>query len=406
MRVCFLISKIHLSAEGGALVGGGSNSLIRLLKGLGDHCQASIFTSPPYGRKTLDLTGLGLPNVSVVPTPVKSPVTSIAFGLEFWAKATWAMVERRSQMKFDIVHGHSGYPHYVLASLTAGRIWGAPVVQTLGCPLKVTAKSGGASLNLALFRYLMLKLDKIIAISRNVATSLTDIGIPEDRIRVIPPSIDLERFSRACSGDAERRKLGADGPLILFVGNLSRTKGLDVLLRAMQPVSRRFPTAILAATLDLEVKHSPREQKMKEEILGQIERYGLAKRVTLLGVVENMPELMAAADVLVAPFLSTDGPSDYPLALLEAMAVGTPVVATPVGGIPEVVQDGKTGILVPPGDAEALAGAIASLLDSPKTQEGLETNASDFVSSRFSIEKVARQVESVYEEVRQHRSKK
>jgi len=406
LRVCSLISRMDVSADGNALVGGASNSLVRLLKGLDDSYQASIFTTLPHGRQSLNLEKLGIPDVSLFPLSVKCSSSSVGFGAEFLAKAAWAMAKRRSQLKFDMVHGHSGHPHYVVASLMAGRIWRAPVVHTLYCPLKMAAQVKGLPPNLALLRYFMLKLDKIIAITKNVADSLTRIGVPEEKVRVIPPAIDTDRFNPGCSGESERGQMGADGPIILFVGNLTVTKGLDILLRAMQPVLRGFPGARLVATLDLELKRSPYEERRKKDILEQIERYGLGKHVTLLGVVDNMPELMAAAHLLVAPFLSTDGPSDYPLPLLESMAVGTPVVTTPVGGIPEIVEDGQTGILVPPGDAEALAGAITSLLDSSKTQESLGTNASDFVCSRFSIDRVARQVESVYEEVRRVRNKK
>jgi glycosyltransferase involved in cell wall biosynthesis len=394
---------MDVSASGSALVGGASNSLVRLLKGLDDCYQASIFTSLPQGQQSLNLERLGIPDVSVFPLFIKRSSSSLAFGMEFLAKATWAMAKRRSQLKFDIVHGHSGHPHYVLASLMAGRIWSAPVVHTLYCPLKAAAQANGLPPNLALLRYFMPKVDKVIAITRNVANSLTRIGLLEEKVRIIPPAIDIDRFNPECSGDNVKRQIGAEGPIILFVGNLTKTKGLDILLRAMQPVLRGLPGARLVATLDLELKRSPYEERRKRDVLEQIERYGLAKHVTLMGVVENMPELMAAADLLVAPFLSTDGPSDYPLPLLESMAVGTPVIATPVGGIPEIIRDGKTGILVPPGDAEALAAAIVDLLGNRQMRTTLGRRASEFVSTRFSVESVARQVETVYEEVkRQH----
>ena len=112
-----------------------------------------------------------------------------------------------------------------------------------------------------------------------------------------------------------------------------------------------------------------------------------------------MAELMAASDILVAPFLNTNGPSDYPLPVLEAMGVGKAVIASNVGGIPEIISNMENGILVKPKDANSLSNAIITLLGDDKLRHELGKKASAFVLNNFSIEKITKQTESVYEEV-------
>jgi glycosyltransferase involved in cell wall biosynthesis len=112
-----------------------------------------------------------------------------------------------------------------------------------------------------------------------------------------------------------------------------------------------------------------------------------------------MSDLMEAADVIVFPFRHTSGPSDYPTAMLEAMAIGTPVVATNVGGIPEVVVDGETGLLIPKDQPAALLTAVERMLDNPEKAVAMATVAQRMAQDRFNPEVVSRQWDELYESI-------
>ena len=112
-----------------------------------------------------------------------------------------------------------------------------------------------------------------------------------------------------------------------------------------------------------------------------------------------MPGLISASDTLVAPFIDTYGPSDYPLPVLEAMAVGKPVIATKIGGLPEIIENMKNGILIPPNDVNALVKSLEYLINNRYLQNSLGSNAAALIREKFSIPIVAKQMEAIYEQV-------
>jgi glycosyltransferase involved in cell wall biosynthesis len=122
---------------------------------------------------------------------------------------------------------------------------------------------------------------------------------------------------------------------------------------------------------------------------------GLAGEVHFLGSRQDVPDLLNAMDIFVLPSYS-EGVS---LALLEAMAAGLPVIATAVGGLPEVVTDGQTGLLIPPRDAVALAGALERLLAAPALAQHLGANARDYVREHYSLDRLGREINEIYEEL-------
>ena len=137
----------------------------------------------------------------------------------------------------------------------------------------------------------------------------------------------------------------------------------------------------------------------RAELLSRlVERWNLDSHLRWVGITEDMPKLMAAADVMVAPFLHTIGPSDYFIAALEAMAAGIPVVVSAVGGMPEVVDDSR-GRLVNPKEPQDIAQALAELLREDGKRQSLGKCAQRYVKDNFSPEIVAARMQSVYAEV-------
>jgi len=399
MRICVVCLELGVPREG-IFIGGVVNSVVRLCQGLSKTGnKITIVTTPP--RQHSSLGNMKTEWADIYPISVRGSYPSMLYGLEFTIRALWRIMKLHKDKKFDIIVSHSAYPAVGLIPGIAGRLLGIPSIHTLYCPIE--QKNSAKGINKLpstpkLSKGCLSQVNMIIGLSQNVKTSLTEIGLPPGKIKVLPPSVELETFNPSVSGKQSRARLGIDesAPLILFVGNLTRQKGTHVALEAMYEVIKLIPQAKLVMTSELPSKFS---DMLRREVEISIERFGLQGNVIQVGITNNMAELMVACDMLIAPFLSIRGISDYPLPILEAMAVGRPVIATKVGGIPEVVKDMQNGVLIEPGDSSSLSNAIINLCEQRELRQMLGENASVFISNKFSIDKIAKLMEMVYEEV-------
>ena len=176
------------------------------------------------------------------------------------------------------------------------------------------------------------------------------------------------------------------GQELLSVGRLSRAKGLDILLTAVTRVANDAPGLRLSIA---------GEGELQDELLALRGQLGLDDRVALLGFCGDVSSLMAASDVFVMPSLW----EGLPIALLEAVAAGLPVVATAVGAIPEVITNGETGWLVPPGDAEALAGALREALLQPEEARRRAVAAFESANTRYSVDAMVGSFDELYRQL-------
>jgi sugar transferase (PEP-CTERM/EpsH1 system associated) len=228
--------------------------------------------------------------------------------------------------------------------------------------------------NIWIQRLVWRRVDRVLAVSDALADRMAaTIDFPLSRITVIRNGVDLERFGRH-SRDAARRALGVTPSAFVVgtVGRLVQVKDQRLLIGAAHTLAQRgVPLQVII------VGDGP----LRSELLDQIDRLGVQPHVRLLGSRDDVPELMAAFDVFALPSQS-EGLSNT---VLEAMASGLPVVATRVGGNPEVVQPGTTGLLVPPGDETELAGAIAALYRDPDLRRRMALAARHRAQSAFSL---------------------
>lgn len=216
--------------------------------------------------------------------------------------------------------------------------------------------------------------NRITVLSRSSAVALVRWHpVNPSQVTVIPNGVDVEGITAASSHRAEvRRELGIDdqATAILILASLERRKGQNFMLDALaSPLLRDYGQSlplILAG-----------EGPMREKLEKHIVRLGLTKQVLFTGRIphERVPAILSAADIVALPTLS----EGMPLSLLEAMAAGHPVVTTRVGAIPEIVEDGATGLLVPPGSPVALARAVNELLHNPGTAKRLGDAGRAFV---------------------------
>jgi glycosyltransferase involved in cell wall biosynthesis len=206
----------------------------------------------------------------------------------------------------------------------------------------------------------LLPARAILTCSATSAASQSRLG-PRRALHIAYPGVDLERFDPAAlpSPDALRRRLGlpAGGPLIGIIGRLQRWKGMHTLLEAMPAVLRRHPDAHGVIVGGAHRGEAAYPAYLRERIAG----LHLEEHVTMTGQQANIPEWMQAMDVVV----HASDREPFGIVLLEAMALGKPVVAGDRGGPTEVITDGVDGLLTPYGDAQALAGAILRYLDDP-----------------------------------------
>ena len=232
----------------------------------------------------------------------------------------------------------------------------------------------------------------MVAMSRNVYKSLAELGVSSDLLCLSPLALDLVKFSRGRNKDDIKHKLALEGAkIILFVGNVTESKGLDLLIDAFEILRKKINDIVLVVTLELPLASETRRRERIEKRLTE-----LGNKVRLLGIIDYLFELMGAADVVVAPYRDTHGPSDYPLALIEAMACGRAVVGTTVGGIPELIEDGWNGRLVPPGDPEKLADACAEILGHHNIAKRYGKNGRSYVERRFSPNTAASKLLEIY----------
>lgn len=301
----------------------------------------------------------------------------------------------------DLVHVHASLPVTALAARRARRPGGPPVLAQLwnahaesrGRPAPVPRMDRLAH---RLFngpeaaRLGVEGLHDLVVSSRYQARQLRHLGFP-GRIHRVPNGVDTARFRPATPAEQEdaRAALGVDGdPVILYYGHTSSWKGLSVLAEALPRVLRQHPRAtVLLSLTSYGAGTAP--------LLASLARARLAGRVVVHGP-GHVPQLHAAADLAVLPAPAAVGTACFPNVLLECMAGGVPIVATAVGGLPEVVQDGRTGTLARPGDAGDLAARLSQLADDPVQRRRLAAEARRLIERDFSWDAVAQRMADVY----------
>jgi glycosyltransferase involved in cell wall biosynthesis len=302
-----------------------------------------------------------------------------------WFKAMRVAQKRRA----TVMHGHWVVPGGVIAAAARPAL---PLVVSLhGSDVFVAERVAPARVAA---RRVFERAGFVTACSQDLAQRAIGLGASADRLEVVPYGVDVARFKPAPgSRDALRASIGltANAPLIFAAGRLVRKKGFEYLIDAL-PMIDAHPNAQLAIAgagdLDAELRERARTA-------------GIAERVHFLGDLpqDTVGAWFAAADVAVVPSVRDDSGNvdGLPNTVLEALASGTPLVATSAGGIASVITDGATGAIVAERDARALAAAIAALLDDPERRVRLGRAGRAAVAAGFGWESAAARFESAYD---------
>lgn len=226
-----------------------------------------------------------------------------------------------------------------------------------------------------------------IAISRAIERMIVSSwGVSQNRVHVIPNGVRKERFASLPERNTARCSLGLKPgiPVIGFIGRLAPEKGPDVLVAAAQGILARMNTCHFILCGD---------GPLRERLEDRVRRAGMGSWFTFTGFLDDITPVLSAIDLLVLPSRR----EGFGLAALEAMAAGRPVVAAHTGGLAELVQHGRTGLLTPPGDPVALARAVADLLANEHLRKKMGDEGRHLANSAYGAERMIQGVIRVYE---------
>jgi glycosyltransferase involved in cell wall biosynthesis len=284
-------------------------------------------------------------------------------------------------------------PDVVHTYMSAANVFGALAARTAGLAGLVTTRRDTGFADGWLMRRALAWTSRwarrVVAVSVDAAqVAAARDGLAADRLRVIPNGIDLARFAPRGRRTQMRRALGVPetAPLLVSVSHLTRVKGIDLLVRATSLIRARSGEARVV------VAGRGAEQAKIEEA---VRSAGLEPAFRLLGSYDDVPGLLEAADLFVLPSRSEGQPN----AVMEAMAMGLPVVATRVGGVPELARHDEQALLVPPEDPQAIAEACLQLLAEPGRASRLGSAGRERAAKEFSRAQMIRRYEQLYEEV-------
>lgn len=350
--------------------------------------EVAIVTNDLETGKEEELEGLGI-ELRKIPGTV-SPILGI--NLTYGLKSNRELGEYLKD--FEVIHSHHAFTPLALKAVKAGRNLGKAVLLTTHS-ISFSHESRlweALGITIPLFSHYLGFPHEIIAVSRAAEAFIRHFT--DAPVRVIPNGVDDDVFRPLSEGEKERLKgeLGIEGRVVLYVSRMSPRKGPHILLNAFQNLSKEMDdvTLVMAGS-----------GEMLPFLRAQAKFLGIDDRVRFLGYVDDslLPRLFGMADVFVLPSTTAEA---FGIVILEAMAAGVPVVATDVGGIPEIIMNSESGLLVPPGNELELRNAIQKLLLDEELAKRFGSNGRRAVEERYSWKKVTEGIEKAYENVMQN----
>jgi len=292
----------------------------------------------------------------------------------------------------DLVHVHYAIPHAASAWIAREMLEGSagPAIVTTLHGTDITLVGQHPSFQ-SITRFSILKSDGLTAVSDFLrAETEVNFGVPKERIEVIPNFIDPERY-RSSRVPCHRPVLAPQGErIVMHVSNFRAVKRVEDVIRTFAGISRSVPARLVM------IGDGPERVRAEAEARD----LGVTEDVLFLGKHTAVEELLSCADLFLLPSES----ESFGLAALEAMACGVPVIASRVGGLPEVVEDGQTGFLLGVGDVQGMAEAGVRLLRDPALLATMGKAARERAITHFSADRVVRQYEAYYARILQERA--
>jgi glycosyltransferase involved in cell wall biosynthesis len=347
--------------------------ILTLLRGLDrkHFCLHLACTMPVAEKLQADLPA----DVELIPLPLET------FNLELLA---WRLVPILRKRHIDILHSHM-FQSSRVASLVG---WFCRVPVIVETPhLRELWRTGWPKGSFFVDRLVGRFVDYYVAVSEaNGRYLIGEKRLPARKVSVICNGTDFRRFDVTRSTRAELRRslgIGDNDPVLAVLARLEPQKGHHIILEALPVIRRECPQVRLVCV---------GEGALRNQLEMQVHSLGLEECVRFVGYQSNPAEWLALADVTVLPSYF----EGLPIAAIESLAAGKPIVATAVDGTPEVVVDGKTGLTVPPGNPQALAAAVCRLLQEPELRQALGSAGRQWVVEHFSLEQQVRETQALY----------
>ncbi len=345
---------------------GAAIQLRELARGLSDRGHHVVVATRPSAIWAEKCRAAGIPHV---PLPMRH---ALDLG------SAWALARLIRTERIQVVHCQKGKARTL--ALLAGLLVKIPVLvlnRGVSFPLDRWNRLG----------YTTSRVTAVVAVCESIKRGLVAAGVPPEKIEVIYSGTDLGRFHPAVDGGRIRAELGLEpGHALIAQVGIRSWRGNDDVLDAMTRVRAAAPHARLLFV----GAPPPRIATLREKA----RRRGLDSVVSVFGHREDIPEILAASDLVVDASYAGLGLTG---SLREALAVETPVIGTNLEGIPELIADGETGLLVPPRNPEALAQAILRMLENPTRAKAMARAGRKRVEDRFSMAIKIRRTEALYE---------
>ncbi len=356
--------------------GGGERVFLQLASALRDHFKVFVAASPG-GRFEEGLSGLG---IRLIPVDMRKRPSF---------KPISELVRIIKEKKITLVHSQGGRADFF--ARVAGKMARVPyIVSTVAMPVEgYDVGRWRKAVYIFLDRLTERYVDRFIVVSEVLKeTLIKGHKIPPHKVLRIYNGIEIGRYRHDATYTDLRKEWGVPShvPLIGAIGRLVWQKGLTHLLQAMPLVFQEYPDTRLILVGD---------GPLQEDLRDQVRDLGIEASVFFVGFRIDIPAVLAALDLLVVPSVL----EGFPMTTLEAMAMAKPIVATDINGIREEIHNGKTGILMPPADPQALAEGIKQMLKDRTQAKNLGTEARKHVEEMFDIKQQVALHEEVYEEL-------
>jgi glycosyltransferase involved in cell wall biosynthesis len=388
-----IVNVLHVDHT--SLVSGAERALLDLIRSLPGDVRSSVLC--PSGDLADRVRAMDVP-VRTFPGTGASfrlhPVRSVRALVDI-ARSVIALRRTAQEVQADLVHANS--IRAAVIAVLARALGGPPVVTHIHDSLPDRA------LSRAVCRFLWSRSNAVVAVSEHSATRFLDLAGAErdgDAVTVVYNPIDSDRFQLDVTPAEARRRLGLSqqGPVLGIVAQITPWKGQDTAIRALAEVRKRAPQArllIVGEPKFIRPGTTYNNLRFAQELRTLTSELGLDNAVEFWGEREDVPLILRALDVSLLPSLVE------PLgrAALESMAAGLPVVATTVGGPAEVIEDGRNGLLRPPGDPTAWAEAILSVIEEPSESASMGRAAAETIKQRYSAGRYASSITAIYERV-------
>lgn len=361
-------------------VAGGQKICGRIVHALYCAGDSAVIVSPSRGEFTDEMEHQGIP-VHILP-----------FEKTYHFQNAFRFARLIKKEQIDLVHTH-GMVSSNVQSRIAARLAGVPVISHLHLPNHFRPSRIIGAYQKALDNLTTCFCDSVVTISQATRQALIHQGISDHRIRVVYNGIEPSKCIPARTKEDVFREFGLEPshPLVGMVARLCPVKGQKELILAAREILRFHPqTSFMIVGKDLELGGA-----YKKFLVELVCKFGLTRRIIFTDYRQDIMDLIHAMDVFVLPSYL----EGLAVTILEAMALKRAVIATQVGGSPEIVIEGQTGSLIPPGDVQALSRAVSALLGSPEKARQMGENGYQRVIKHFTERQMIQEILSLYQRV-------